>query len=194
MARRHVRSSRSRMTGNRGRRAQITATVATPSRCPRRALPRIRKRIACRAPSRSARRSRSGPGARPRTLEARGRGPRPHRPRRLEPSPPLPPLLLRIPEPAATRKTTRPRSAPASRCRSRTHQSGATRRAIGRHRRRGRRVAPEPQAAGDRTKHEDRWRRQGRRSFLPVGPMRVEDLPAAPPIASRLAPPIRPRC
>ncbi len=193
MARRHARSSPSRTIGNRAQRALITATAAMPSPCPRRALPRTRKPIACRAHSRSVRPSRNGPGARRRTLVAKEND-RPQRHRRhLDPIPHRPMAPRGSPEPATT-KTIRPRSALVYPSRSRTRQSDATRRAIGRRRHHGHLAAPVAQAAGDRVNHEDRATRREPPGSLPVVAMRVEGSRAVPPIGWLLDPSIRRRC
>ena len=75
-----VRSSPSRTIGNRVRRVRIIATAATPNPCRHRVPPHTRRRTASRAPSPSARHSRTGRDGKPRMPEAKAQNRQPHRP------------------------------------------------------------------------------------------------------------------
>ena len=143
---RPARSSRSKTTAMAARTDPTTDTAASPRRRRHRVRLPTRRRTACRARSRSARCSSSGPGARP---------------RRRDPASRLPPRRSRPPtvQPrSGWHRAVRPRM--PSRCR---RPSNATHRATGPRRPRGRAVPGPPRLAPPRRRRGDPWHAAGRR-------------------------------
>ncbi len=176
MAHRPVRSSRSRTIAKRGRRVPTTAIVALPKRHRLDAPSPIKRRTACRARSRSVRRSRIGPAARPHRHEplttARSLWPLRRRPlRRRPPSSPRSRIGRMRKIAPALNHLDRP---------SKTRSPDATRHAIGRRRRHG---PPEQRARVRPARPGVVLTRRARQTSSPDAPPKAPAWPGAPPIA-----------
>ncbi len=192
MAHRPVRSSRSRTIAKRGRRVPTIAIVALPKRHRLDAPSPIKRRTACRVRSRSVRRSRIGPAARPHRHEplttARSLWPlrrRPLRRRSLWTARSLRSRPLRSRPPSSPRgRIGRMRKiAPALNDLdrpSKTRSPDAIRHAIGRRRRHG---PPEQRARVRPARPGVVLTRRARQTSSPDAPPRAPAWPGAPPIA-----------